>query len=64
MPRKIRELIRDLKKAGFLDRGGKGNHRNFKHHSGVKITISGNPGSDAKQYQERDVERAIGEATE
>ena len=23
MPRKIRELIQDLKKAGFIDRGGK-----------------------------------------
>ena len=62
MPRKIRELIQDLKKAGFADRGGKGSHRNFKHPSGVKITISGNAGEDAKKYQERDVERAIREA--
>ena len=31
MPKKIRELIRDLKKAGFVDRGGKGSHRNFTH---------------------------------
>ena len=23
--------VRDLKKAGFVDRGGKGNHRNFVH---------------------------------
>ena len=30
---------------------------------GVKITISGNPGGDAKQYQERDVVKAIREAT-
>ena len=62
MPRKIRELIRELKKAGFLDRGGKGSHHNFKHPNGVKITISGNMGSDAKHYQERDVEKAIREA--
>jgi len=62
MPRKIRELIQDLKKAGFADRGGKGSHRNFKHPSGIKITISGNAGEDAKRYQERDVERAIREA--
>ena len=59
MPRKIRELIRDLKKAGFIDRGGKGSHRNFKHPRGAKITISGNPGDDAKQYQERDLEKAL-----
>jgi predicted RNase H-like HicB family nuclease len=31
MPRKIRDLIRDLERAGFTDRGGKGNHRNFVH---------------------------------
>jgi len=62
MPRKIRDLIRELKRAGFLDRGGKGNHRNYKHPSGVKITISGNLGDDAKQYQERDVADAVKEA--
>jgi len=62
MSRKIRDLIRDLKRAGFLDRGGKGSHRNFKHPKGVKITISGNPGDDAKPYQERDAEKAIEEA--
>jgi len=50
-----------LKKAGFVYRGGKGSHRNFKHPRGVRITISGNPGQDAKRYQERDVEKAIRE---
>ena len=64
MPKKIRELIRDLKKAGFVDRGGgKGSHRNFTHSQGTKITLSGNPAHDAKRYQERDVEKAIGEVT-
>ena len=29
MPRKIRELIVDLEKHGFVNRGGKGSHRNF-----------------------------------
>ena len=62
MPRKIRELIGDLKSAGFVDRGGKGRHRNFKHPGGVKITLSGNSGDDAKPYQERDVQKAIKEA--
>jgi predicted RNA binding protein YcfA (HicA-like mRNA interferase family) len=62
MPRKIRELIRDLQKAGFEDRGGKGSHRNFKHSCGTRITVSGKSGQDAKKYQERDVEQALKEA--
>lgn len=53
MPRKVRELIRDLEKIGFVNRGGKGSHRNYKHPQGAKITISGNPGDDAKPYQEK-----------
>jgi predicted RNA binding protein YcfA (HicA-like mRNA interferase family) len=63
MPRKIGELIQSLKKAGFVDRGGKGSHRNFTHPRGARITISGNSGHDAKKYQERDVAKAIREVT-
>ena len=59
MPPKIRELIKDLKSAGFVDRGGKGSHRNFRHPKGVNITLSGGAGQDAKQFQIRDVKRAI-----
>jgi len=62
MPRKLRELIRDLAKAGFVARGGKGSHRNFKHPRGVKITLAGNLGADAKPYQERDVATAVRES--
>jgi len=59
MPRKVRQLISDLEQAGFQNRGGKGSHRNFLHPKGVRVTISGNPGDDAKHYQERDVQRAL-----
>lgn len=63
MVRKIRELIRDLKRAGFVDRGGKGSHRNFIHPNLSKpVTISGNEGDDAKHYQEKSVQLAIKEA--
>ena len=63
MPRKMRELIRDLEQAGFTDRSGKGSHRNFVHPNVAKpLTVSGNTGSDAKQYQERSVKRAIEES--
>jgi len=59
MPRKIRELINELKKAGFVNRGGKGSHRNFKHKDGAILTISGKLGSDAKHYQEKIVKQKI-----
>jgi predicted RNA binding protein YcfA (HicA-like mRNA interferase family) len=64
MPRKIRELIRDLEKAGFIDRGGKGSHRNFEHPNGPRVTVSGQPGDDAKPYQEREVKQVIEESQE
>jgi predicted RNA binding protein YcfA (HicA-like mRNA interferase family) len=62
MPRKVRQLIADLIQAGFADRGGKGSHRNFTHPKGLRVTLSGNPGDDAKHYQERDVRRALAAA--
>ena len=63
VPPKIRELIADLEKAGFVDRGGKGSHRNFAHPKVARpVTISGNPGDDAKRYQVRAVQLAVEEA--
>ncbi|MDO8273598.1 MAG: type II toxin-antitoxin system HicA family toxin [Gammaproteobacteria bacterium] len=60
MPPKIRELIRDLERAGFVNRGGKGSHRNFRHPElSQRVTVSGNPGQDAEDYQVKDVKRAI-----
>jgi predicted RNA binding protein YcfA (HicA-like mRNA interferase family) len=65
MPPKIRELIADLEKAGFVDRGGRGSHRNFVHPKvSTPVTISGQPGDDAKIYQMRAVRRAIDKARE
>ncbi|MCX6605273.1 MAG: type II toxin-antitoxin system HicA family toxin [Acidobacteria bacterium] len=49
MPRKIRELIAELEKHGFVGRGGKGSHRNFAHPRVTRpVTISGDTGDDAK----------------
>jgi predicted RNA binding protein YcfA (HicA-like mRNA interferase family) len=64
MPRKIRELIQDLMAAGFINRGGKGSHRNFVHPKVAKpVTISGKAGDDARAYQETAVRLAIEEST-
>jgi predicted RNA binding protein YcfA (HicA-like mRNA interferase family) len=63
VPPKIRELIAQLESAGFVDRGGKGSHRNYVHPKVVRpITISGKPGDDAKHYQVRAVQLAVEES--
>ena len=63
MPPKVRELIAELEGAGFVDRGGKGSHRNFVHAKVTRpVTISGNPGDDAKHYQVRAIRLAIEES--
>jgi predicted RNA binding protein YcfA (HicA-like mRNA interferase family) len=63
MPRKIKQLIKDLERAGFINRGGKGSHKNFVHSNVLKpITISGKANDDAKQYQEKAVNAAIKES--
>ena len=63
MPPKVRELISELERAGFVNRGGKGSHRNFVHPKVAKpVTIAGRPSDDAKYYQLRAVQLAIEEA--
>ncbi|RKU17866.1 hypothetical protein C6500_14775 [Candidatus Poribacteria bacterium] len=53
MPRKIRQLIADLRKAGFINIRGKGSHRTYEHPKGSTVVLSGNLGDDAKPYQEK-----------
>ncbi len=59
MPRKLRDLIADLEQAGFVNRGGKGSHRNFIHPRGVRVTLSGPAGADARHYQDKEVRHKI-----
>jgi predicted RNA binding protein YcfA (HicA-like mRNA interferase family) len=60
MPRKIRQLIKDLEKAGFEFRPGKGSHRKFVHPLIPEaVVIAGQLGGDAKPYQEKDVHEAL-----
>ena len=59
MPPKIRDLIAQLERNGFVNRGGKGSHRNYENLSGFRVTISGKLGNDAKKYQENLVKDAI-----
>jgi predicted RNA binding protein YcfA (HicA-like mRNA interferase family) len=65
MPRKIRELKSDLRRAGWLliPTAGKGSHTVWTH-AGVayNVTVSGHDGHDAKHYQERAVRKAVEDA--
>jgi predicted RNA binding protein YcfA (HicA-like mRNA interferase family) len=60
MPRKIRQLIKDLERAGFEFAPGKGSHRKFYHPLTKQVVIvSGGLGDDVHRYQERDLQRAV-----
>ena len=60
VPKKIRELKSLLLKAGFTYEPGKGSHTKWSHILlPSKVTLSGKDGSDAKSYQERDVNNAL-----
>jgi predicted RNA binding protein YcfA (HicA-like mRNA interferase family) len=62
VPRKLRSLITNLEKAGFQNRGSEGSQRNFEHHKGLRVTLSGKPGDDARHYQKKEVRTKIEEA--
>lgn len=56
MPRKIRELIKELEKMGFELEPGKGSHRKFRHPLTAEVVVvSGQLGDDCRPYQEKDV---------
>ena len=62
VPQKIRDLLKNLKCAGFTEMAetGKRSHRKFVHPSYPgAVTVSGQSGDDAKRYQERQVVQAI-----
>jgi predicted RNA binding protein YcfA (HicA-like mRNA interferase family) len=62
MPRKVRQLLADYRRAGFtiVVSGGKGSHRKAIHPLlPGSVTISGQDGDDADHYQERDLRNAL-----
>jgi predicted RNA binding protein YcfA (HicA-like mRNA interferase family) len=65
VPRKIRQLVADLERAGFVVvPGGKGSHRKFRHpKSPGSVILSGHDGDDAKRYQEKQVRNAVRETS-
>ncbi len=55
MPRKIRQLKRDLRRAGAYKASEEGDHEKWKHPlvSDYYIELAGADGDDAKPYQEK-----------
>ncbi len=63
MPRKLRELIAELRRAGFVQESAKGSHRKFRHPKGITVILSGhNEGVDAKPYQEKQIKNLIAQS--
>lgn len=64
MPRKIRELKKALKKAGFACKRIRGSHERWIHPElpELPVTISGKDDQDAKRYLEKLVDTAVEKA--
>ena len=61
MPRKIRQLKADLRKAGAYQVTQEGSHTKWRHPllSGRSVVLSGHDGDDAKPYQEKAVREML-----
>ena len=62
MPRKLRQLRADLRRAGWqIDRQSGTSHQIWVHPmiSDLEVNLAGQDGADAKHYQERDVREAV-----
>jgi predicted RNA binding protein YcfA (HicA-like mRNA interferase family) len=59
LPRKIRQLISDLERAGFTQTSTSGSHREYRHVDGTTVILSGQSGAGAHHDQEKDARRAI-----
>ena len=61
MPRKLRQLRVDLRRAGFAIDHQRGSHQVWKHPliPSVSANLAGADGADAKPYQEQEVRSAL-----
>ena len=62
MPRKVRQIMAELTRAGFTQESkrGKGSHTKWRHPLVTKpVVVSGHDGDDALAYQERDAREAL-----
>ena len=62
MPRKLRELRADLRRAGFILARVVGSHETWRHPNGQRVVLAGADGADAQRYQEQEIRREIAAA--
>ncbi len=64
MPKKIRAVEKLIIKAGWINRGDKGNHRNYVHPgTGAVVTLCGKSGDDCPRYVESQITIALEQNT-
>ena len=61
MPRKLRQLLKELRQAGFDLISERGDHRKFERGS-VSVVVRGALGDDVLPYQEKQIRAAIAAA--
>jgi hypothetical protein len=61
MPRKIRQLKADLRRAGARLESEEGDHEKWKHPlvPNIYVELAGKDGADAKPYQEKQVRELL-----
>lgn len=61
MPRKVRQLKADLRKAGAIQVSQEGSHTKWKHAlvPDKEVVIAGHDGDDARAYQEKEVRELL-----
>ena len=66
MPRKMRQLRADLRRAGAKVTSQAGSHEKWRHPlvPDLSVELAGHDGDDAKPYQEREVRTLLRRAAE
>jgi hypothetical protein len=61
MPRKVRQLRADLRRAGWEVVRQTGSHQIWRHPllPDIEVNLAGQDGADGHHYQERDVREAV-----
>ena len=61
MPRKVRQLKADLRRAGASIFRQRGSHATWQHPAipGILVELAGQDGDDARPYQEHDIREAL-----